>query len=72
MSLVVEKFTEPGDVKVHPESFEKRLRKNFLALPLEKKAIMRKFVDRYNRCPSCNHEFPHHWAGCSEVRDQRI
>jgi RNA polymerase subunit RPABC4/transcription elongation factor Spt4 len=33
---------------------------------------MRTYADRYNRCPSCNHEFPHHWSGCSVVRDQRI
>lgn len=20
------------------------------------------------RCPNCNYEFPHHWAGCMETR----
>ena len=71
MSLVVEKFAEPGEETTHPESLEQRLRKNFLALPLEKKAIIRKYAERYGselRCPFCNHDFPDHWSGCREVR----
>ncbi len=75
MSLVVEKFTEPGDIKAPTESPAQRLRKNYIALPLEKKAIIRKFSERYGnegRCPFCNHDFPDHWAGCREVRGNRI
>ena len=72
MSLVVEKFAdnEPAAPK---EFIVQRLRKHFLALPLEKKAIIRKYAERYGnegRCEFCNHDFPDHWAGCRVVRDQ--
>ena len=35
--------------------------------PSEKQQLKNALCYQTLRCPRCNHEFPHHWAGCGSI-----